>query len=121
MHATTNINYNQFNRFETSSDYIAAGQWPQVNVSYHSLEEERTLQQIEVMHVPCVSVHTLSSHSHQNDRARKIVLTDLKLTHQSPVCQLCRDDIGRLVKIPQITPRWEKVKTEKRMLCPYEQ
>ena len=27
MHATTNINYNQFNRFETSSDYIAAGQW----------------------------------------------------------------------------------------------
>ena len=54
----------------------------------------------------------------KNDRARKIALTDLKFAHQSPVCQLCCDDIGRLVKGPQITPRWEKAKTEKKCCVP---
>ena len=58
----------------------------------------------------CNAPHTLLSAlmSWRNVEAQKLALTDLHLTHQCVVCRLCRDDIGRMVKNPDIKPRWEK-------------
>ena len=64
---------------------------------------------MEVMHVACASLRTLSS-QYQQHGARELALTDLQLTLQSAVCRLCRDDIGRLTRDANVTPRWEKQK-----------
>jgi hypothetical protein len=64
----------------------------------------------------CLASHTQFSvpTTWKSAKAREIALTGLQLTNQSPVCRLCRDDIGRLIKDPHIRPRWEKANTEKK-------
>ena len=58
----------------------------------------------------CHAPHTPLSAlmSWRNVEAQKLALTDLHLTHQCLVCRPCRDDIGRMVKNPDIKPRCEK-------------
>ena len=43
-----------------------------------------------------------------NVEAQTLALTQLHLQQKSLVCWLCRDDIGRMVKNPNVRPRWEK-------------
>ena len=64
----------------------------------------------------CLAPHTQLSvpAAWKNTRARELALTDLQLTHQSAVCRLCRDDIGRLTRDANVTPRWEKQKKKRR-------
>ena len=64
----------------------------------------------------CLAPHTQLSvpAAWKNTRARELALTDLQLTLQSAVCRLCRDDIGRLTRDANVTPRWEKQKREKK-------
>ena len=65
----------------------------------------------------CHAPHTPLSAlmSWRNVEAQKLALTDLHLTHQCLVCRLCRDDIDRMVKNPDIKLRWEK--GERRANC----
>ena len=53
----------------------------------------------------------------KNDRARDMALTNLQLTHQSPVCRLCRDDIGRMIRNPHMRPRWKRVEKIEKKCC----
>ena len=58
----------------------------------------------------CHNPHTQFSApmSWKNVEVQKLAVTSLGLTDQCPVCRLCRDDIGRMVKNPDTKPRWEK-------------
>ena len=64
-------------------------------------------------HAPHIPLSALMSW--RNVEAQKLALTDLHLTHQCLVYRPCRDDIGRMVKNPDIKPRWEK--GERRANC----
>ena len=62
----------------------------------------------QAKYVPCALLHTprYQSLAHgKNLQAQDITLTQLSLTS---VCQLCCNDIHRLIKSASITPRWEK-------------
>ena len=41
--------------------------------------------------------------------ARQLALTQLNLTHQSCVCRSCRNDITKMIKNSNHTPRWAKI------------
>ena len=65
----------------------------------------------QAKYVPCALLHTprYQSLAHgKNLQAQDITLTQLSLTLMSRVCQLCCNDIHRLIKSVSITPRWEK-------------
>ena len=65
----------------------------------------------QAKYVPCALLHTpkYQSLAHgKNLQAQEIALTQLSLTLVSRVCQLCCNDIHRLIKSASITPRWEK-------------
>ena len=65
----------------------------------------------QAKYVPCALLHTprYQSLAHgKNLQAQDIALTQLSLTLVSRVCQLCCNDIHRLIKSASITPRWEK-------------
>ena len=59
----------------------------------------------------CLSGHTqLSSpESWKGILAKEYAYSQLHLTQQSLVCQLCRDDIRKLLMDPSSTPRWKKM------------
>ena len=66
----------------------------------------------QAKYVPCALLHTPSYQSLAHEKISKfriyIALTQLSLTLVSRVCQLCCNDIHRLIKSASITPRWEK-------------
>ena len=65
----------------------------------------------QAKYVPCALLHTPRNQSlahGKNLQAQDITLTQLSLTLVSRVCQLCCNDIHRLIKSVSITPRSEK-------------
>ena len=58
----------------------------------------------------CLTPHTQLSApaSWKNLYAQQVACAQLRLPQQSLVCRLCRDDIGKLIKNPERTPRWVK-------------
>ena len=60
----------------------------------------------------CLAPHTQLSApaSWKNAHGQQVACKQLRLPQQSLVCGLCRDDIGKLIKTSERTPRWVKWK-----------